>query len=77
MEANVSEMLLYKMTKIFSIARFSQHYCYKSKRGADGVLQKEVEREYTNNQRGRTHAPELTLMEGTSLLHQPMACREG
>lgn len=24
-----------------------------------------------------TYAPELTLMEGTSLLHQPMACREG
>lgn len=24
-----------------------------------------------------TYAPELTLIEGTSLLHQPMACRDG
>lgn len=57
--------------------RFNYSCSYKLKWGADRVLQKESKMEYTNDQRGRTHAPELTLIEGTSLLHQPMACREG
>lgn len=29
------------------------------------------------NVRRGAYAPELTLIEGTSLLHQPMACSEG
>lgn len=37
------------------------------------ILRKDVE----HREKHVTYAPELTLIEGTSLLHQPMACRDG